>query len=591
MSIQLDDKITAIIPVRKGSTRCKNKNIRSFGNTSLLKLKIETLKKVKGIHEIIVSSNCDKMLGIAKNMGVTSFKREDKFCTNENPGNFFCNLANTVKTKYMMHTPVTSPFINSEMYNKMIEIWIGVKDKHDSFNSTSSIKEFIWFDNNSVNYDRLNPPPSQDLPDYRYINFGCNIISVDNVKKYNNIIGNNPYLHNINSVSGMDIDESYEFLISELLYKNNVYNNDICKLILDKRKENYKLIDCTIRDGGYLNNWDFTDNEIVDCYRAVTEAGYDYFEIGFKTNRELLKNKGKWCYSTEEDINKISHIYKGCKIAVMAKIGTVGIEDFVEKSKSNISMVRVLLARASSDNLGILRSRYSKKDLIEAKELCDSLINLGYEVCMNLGCGDLIDSEEIKLIANIFHDVDLTALYLADTYGGFNSDNIQIQLNRFYEEFHKYESTMEFGIHIHNNNGDALEKAKIALFNSCTFIDTTIAGLGRGAGNLKTEDFLCYKYSNEIKKLKRMIKPVIKYYNDYILSKKEYHEKKIQHHPYYCLSGVLSLHPDYIRDILKNEKTNVECDIDKIFKLNEYTKKNNLRNYDKNLIPNVEYLF
>ena len=124
------------------------------------------------------------------------------------------------------------------------------------------------------------------------------------------------------------------------------------------------LIDCTLRDGGYLNNWEFSDDEVIDCYKAVTEAGYDYFEIGFRTNRKLLENKGKWCYSSEEDINKIYQKYNGCKIVVMAKIGTVTIDDFIEKDKSNVTMVRVLLARFTLEN-DSLKSYYNK----EYKEL------------------------------------------------------------------------------------------------------------------------------------------------------------------------------------------------------------------------------
>ena len=146
------NRITAVIPVRKGSTRCKNKNIRNFEDTSLLKLKIETLKKVKGIDIILVSSNCDVMLGIALDMGVDIYRRDDKFCTNENPGSFFCNLADSVKTDFMMHTPVTSPFISSDMYNKMIEYISDdynkqiVEDYENEFEKISDKSKQIVFD-------------------------------------------------------------------------------------------------------------------------------------------------------------------------------------------------------------------------------------------------------------------------------------------------------------------------------------------------------------------------------------------------------------------------------------------------------------
>ena len=575
------NRITAVIPVRKGSTRCKNKNIRNFEDTSLLKLKIETLKKVKGIDIILVSSNCDVMLGIALDMGVDIYRRDDKFCTNENPGSFFCNLADSVKTDFMMHTPVTSPFISSDMYNKMIEIWKSVKENHDSFNSTSSIKEFIWFDNKSINYDKTNPPPSQDLPDYRYLNFGCNIISVENVKKYNNIIGNNPYLYNINCVSGMDIDESYEFIISELIYKNNFHNSNKCKQILDKRTDKISLIDCTIRDGGYLNNWEFSYEEVLDCYKSVTDAGCEYFEIGFRTNRNLLQNKGKWCYCDEDDINKISDAYDGCEIAVMAKLGTVTIEDFLPSKMSKIKLVRILIARVTKlgdKNL----SKYNLNDLNNAKQFAIDLLDLGYKVCINLGCGDLIDDEELEIICNTFYELPILCLYLADTYGGFNSKNIPIQFHKFYDTLENLDSKIELGFHIHNNNGDGLEKAKTAIFHGCNFIDVSINGLGRGAGNLKYEEYLCYKYEDDA--LKEKIRPIINFFNKNLISKKDYVNLKIQQHPYYNIAGKLSLHPDYINEILNNINTSVEHDLDLIYELDRFTKENNARNYDKNLI-------
>ena len=105
------------------------------------------------------------------------------------------------------------------------------------------------------------------------------------------------------------------------MYKNNIIDEQICDLILKKRSKKLELLDCTIRDGGYLNNWNFTPDEVLDCYKSVSQSGYSYFEIGFKTNRKYLLDKGEWCYCDEESINKIANKYKGCKIAVMAKIG------------------------------------------------------------------------------------------------------------------------------------------------------------------------------------------------------------------------------------------------------------------------------
>ena len=576
-----DGKITAVIPVRKGSTRCKNKNIRNFGDTNLLKLKIETLKKVNGIDRILVSSNCDIMLGIAKNMGVDIHKRDEQYCTTECSGSkFMINLAQQVSTEYFLYSTCVTPLIS---YNS-IENCIDHLDKlqtYDSLVIANVSKNFMWDMKKPINYDLNNAPPSQELPQYYIPNFSCCLIRTKNVIEYKNVIGKKPFFIETDTVSGLDIDENSDFINAELLYNENILNEKTCKMILEKRRDKIELLDCTIRDGGYLNNWEFTDEEVVDCYKAVSEAGYDYFEIGFRTNKLSLLNKGKWCYSTEDDINNIYQKYQGCKIAVMAKMDTVTIKDFVKKSESNISMVRVLLARVTNEN-GVKICKYNNNDLERTKNFCQELINYGYEVCVNFGCGDIIEQNEIKLMANIFHDINIKALYLADTYGGFNTNNIPKQLHRFYYEFNKYNSTIFFGFHCHNNNGDALEKTKKAIFHGCNIIDSCIGGLGRGAGNLKSEELMSYLYTDKTYYINKVY-PLIVYFDKHILSKKEYNVK-LMNHPYYKISGYLSLHPDYISEILLNHNSSVEEDINLIVKLDEYTKLNNERNYNKNLI-------
>ena len=80
-----------------------------------------------------------------------------------------------------------------------------------------------------------------------------------------------------------------------------------------------KLLDCTIRDGGYVNNWEFSDIEVKECCKSVSQAGFNYFEIGFRTNK---KNKGigKWFYCDEKDILNVKNYYKqGCKISIMTR--------------------------------------------------------------------------------------------------------------------------------------------------------------------------------------------------------------------------------------------------------------------------------
>jgi UDP-glucose 4-epimerase len=582
-----DGKITAVIPVRKGSERCKNKNTRNFGDTNLLKLKIETLKKVKNIDEIIVSTDCNKMMKTALKLNVNIHKREEYYASSKCPNYEYWNhIAENVGkyTNFMMVNAV-SPLIDSSTIQNFIDTF-----KKNNFKNMVTVNEQKSFFCNSVtregiNFDYKKSPNSQELEPLSEITFGICISTRKDIIENKCIYGKNPLFFNLNSISSVDIDENSDFITAELLYKNNIMNENTCKNILEKRKDKIELLDCTIRDGGYLNNWDFSDEEVIDCYRAATEAGYDYFEIGFRTNKKLLENKGKWCYSNENDINNIFKKYNGCKIVVMAKIGTVTIDDFIKKDKSNINMVRVLLARATKEN-EFIKSYYNKFDVRKAKLFCQQLIDYGYEVCMNFGCGDIINDDEIKIIASEFHDVKIKALYLADTYGGFNINNVPIQLHKFYNEFNKYKSNMPFGFHCHNNNEDALSKTKAAIYHGCTIIDSCIGGLGRGAGNLKSEQLMAYLCKDKTEYIKR-ITPLIVYFDKHILSKKEFQQNHhINAHPYYMISSVLSLHPNYITEIL-SMNTNVINDIKLILNLDKYTKKNNKRNYDKNLIKKI----
>lgn len=577
-------KITAVIPVRKGSTRCKNKNIRNFEDTNLLKLKIEILKKAKGIDTILVSSNCDIMLGIAKDMGVNIHKRDEEYCTTKCSGSkFMVNLAQQVSTEYFLYSTCVTPLTSYDLIEKCINE-VSKLDIYDSIVLANVSKNFMWDNNKPINYNLNNAPPSQELPEYYIPNFACCLINTKKVINYKNVIGKKPLFIKTDTISGLDIDENSDFVTAELLYKNNLYNSNICKQILDKRTDKISLIDCTIRDGGYLNNWDFSYEEVLDCYKSVTVAGCEYFEIGFRTNRNLLQNKGKWCYCNEDDINKITDAYDGCEIAVMAKLGTVSIDDFLPSNMSKIKLVRVLIARCTKLE-GKNVSRYDLNDLKNARQFTLDLINLGYKVCINLGCGDIIDDEERENICNTFHDLPILCLYLADTYGGFNSKNIPIQFHKFYDNLENLESKIELGFHIHNNNGDGLEKAKTAIFHGCNFIDVSINGLGRGAGNLKYEEYLCHKY--DIDTLKEKIRPIINFYDKNLISKKDYVNLKIQQHPYYNIAGKLSLHPDYINEILNNINTSVDFDLDIIYELDKFTKENNVRNYDKNLVSKL----
>lgn len=588
--IKNDGKITAVIPVRKGSTRCKNKNIRKFGDNNLLKLKIEMLKKVTGIDRILVSSNCDIMLKIAKDMGVDVHKRDKQYATSDCTGSDLnIYLAKAVETEFFMRISVMTPFIPSK-YDECIDIFkeFIITNKYDSLNTVNISQHFTWNDTKPINYQYDNEVPSFQLPKWYIPNFGINIIETKNVIKYKNIIGKKPYFYKTDLIQGIDIDYPCDFIISELLYNHNIVNENTANLILQKRDhDKIELLDCTIRDGGYLHNWEYSFEQVSDCYKSASHAGYDYFEIGFKADKEIIKNKGRWYYCEEIDVKKIKEsCNNGCKIAVLIKPGDINITNIPHSNDSNIDLYRVLVNR-STEKMDKDYSFYSNEVIKETCQVCQELINKGYEVTINIGCFDNLTEKEIELIsANVNKINGIKAIYLADTYGSANSNNLPIQLHQFYTEFNKYNSNIPFGFHCHNNNEDALSKTITAIYHGCTMIDSCIGGLGRGAGNLKSEQLMAHLYRDNTEYINH-ISPLIMYFDKHILSKKGYCENKhIQSHPYYMISSVLSLHPNYITEIL-SMNTNVVNDIELIVKLDKYTKENNERNYNKNLIKNL----
>jgi YrbI family 3-deoxy-D-manno-octulosonate 8-phosphate phosphatase len=579
-------KITAVIPVRKGSTRCRNKNFRDFGDTNLLKLKIETLKKVKDIDKILVSSNCDIMLGIAKDMGVDIHKRDEKYCTSECSGSdLYIALANAIESDLLLMTFCVTPFISVETYINTINKYRN--NKCDSISTVYNFKHYLWYNNKPINHDYSNAPPTQNLPDYFVPSFGIHLTDKYSVFENKNVISKCPIFEIVDEVECIDIDTPYEYLISELLHNNNINSSETCNFILNNRKpyKKLELLDCTIRDGGYINNWNFTDKEIVECYKSVSEAGYDYFEIGFRTNENAIKGMGKWGYSSDENIDNIVKKYKGCKIAVMAKMGTFYESDFKPKKETNIDLIRFLICKTSVKNK---TSIYTEENIIESKKMCKYLLSLEYKVCLNVACSDIITEKEIEIIIKHFNDLPLKYIYLADTYGGLNDKNIPKLFHNFYRIQKKYNCSIPLGIHLHNNTNLSLTYAKLCIFHGCNIIDSCINGMGRGSGNLKTEELILELNTNYSKKLNLI--PILEFMNSFFAINKDYKNKKyiFGYHFYYFYASYNSLHPNFINEIIMNySNLSVKSIIKLINNLSFYTKSINNQNYDKDLIKNI----
>lgn len=211
-------KITAIVPVRKGSQRVKNKNFKDFAGTNLLSIKLNTLLQIDTIDKIVVSTDSNEAIKVANSLGIEVHNRDPYYASSiVNNSEYFQNLAENIKSEYLMYSPVTCPLISKETYIDCIE-------KFQSINvsnlvSVAPVKHHMWLDNKPLNYDIRNSPNSQDLPDIYSITYGVCILSRNDMITYRNIVTNTPTFKILSEIESIDIDTPLDFEFAEFMYK------------------------------------------------------------------------------------------------------------------------------------------------------------------------------------------------------------------------------------------------------------------------------------------------------------------------------------------------------------------------------------
>ncbi len=211
--------IKALVAVRSGSQRVENKNIRPFAGSSLLEVKLRQLKSIKNLDGVIVNSNDDKMLKMARELGCEIVKRDEIFASNSvSMSDVYKNMAENFNGDIIVYANVTNPLLKDGTLYEAIELYKKNIDKFDSLNSAHAIKEFLFKDNLPINYDLRHQPRSQDLPDIYALNFAINIISKENMIECKNVVGYHPYIYAIDEVEATDIDNQIDFDFAEFMY-------------------------------------------------------------------------------------------------------------------------------------------------------------------------------------------------------------------------------------------------------------------------------------------------------------------------------------------------------------------------------------
>ena len=219
-------KITAVIPIRSGSQRVKDKNLRPFANTTLMENKINSLLKVPELDSIIVNTNSEEAIEIVEQKysgGVKWHRREEYYASSQCTGSeFFQHLGEVTDTDIFVYTPCTSPFIKSETISRCIKTYLDKSADIDCVATVSAIKEFMWLDGNPINYDPLHAPNSQNLPNILALNFGATVISRTDLIANHNIIGKHPMFVETTDIEAIDIDTPLDYYLAEQIYRKLV---------------------------------------------------------------------------------------------------------------------------------------------------------------------------------------------------------------------------------------------------------------------------------------------------------------------------------------------------------------------------------
>ncbi len=217
-------KITSIIPVKKDSSRVPGKNTLPFSDSNLLINKIRQLKE-SGVDEILVSSDSDEMLEMARQEGVRAEKRPKDLANESRPfGDLVLHVSELMSGSHMMWSPVTSPTLDGPFYRKAMDTYKDFLSKgYDSFTTVEDFKHFlISKDGKPYNF---NPDAavtnSQQLPEMYKWTCGCSIISKELAREYRFIFGKKPYCMEVSQYYAIDIDTEFDYKVAKALYMGN----------------------------------------------------------------------------------------------------------------------------------------------------------------------------------------------------------------------------------------------------------------------------------------------------------------------------------------------------------------------------------
>ena len=310
---------------------------------------------------------------------------------------------------------------------------------------------------------------------------------------------------------------------------------------------NIKLLDCTLRDGGYYNNWDFSPDLIKEYLEAMISIQADFVEIGFRfiNNNDF---KGGCAFSTDDYINSLNIPNKlKNKIGVM-----VNGSDILSQGNSKTDVHKVLeeiFVPKQQSPVSLVRIACHINEFEDCLPAAIWLKDQGYKVGFNLMQINNADEGKIAELLKLANTHPIDVLYFADSMGSLNTQQITAIVNTFKNNWNG-----AIGIHAHDSMGNAIKNSIQAVNDGVSWVDCTVTGMGRGPGNAQTE-YLSIEL-DDYRNLNTSKTKLLKLIRNHFRSLKEQYGWGIN--PYYYLAGKYNIHPTYIQKMINDTRYNEE---------------------------------
>jgi 3-deoxy-D-manno-octulosonate 8-phosphate phosphatase (KDO 8-P phosphatase) len=487
-----NEKISCVIPCAKINSI--NQNSRKFCDSSLLDIKLENLKNLH-FDELILSSNDDDLKKY-KNENIIFDKRNEYLCTNNNSyKDLYTYHSSTIKNEVMFYTTPLTPFLNNSSIDKLISFWKN-NPNYELVIFSQKIRNIIKKDNK-----------------YLPLHHAGFIVDIKTFEKYNYDISEikNIYYIELLDLETLVISNNTNFVLAESLFYRNFTNTKLIDdYMLNHNFKKTKVLDCTIRDSGYLNNWNWDYDVVKNFVYYMGEIGVEYCEIGFlKDEKYVEKDAGIW-RNLANNLNIIKKLKQGtkCKIAVMIDIGS---------SKESYYDVNLLPNQKDSE-IDLIRVFAFFKVIDRSINVCNILKDKGYIVSLNIGHCVHLEDYEIKYVKNlvISKKINIDYLYFADSLGMMTSEDSKKFISTLKDIF-----PVKNGFHNHNNNGTVFANIVELINSNIDIVDGSISGFGKNGGNANLEQILMFlffkkNYDLNIEKLLEFLNLIknLNFYNE-----------------------------------------------------------------------------